>query len=70
MTSLEQKADLRKICLLNDMAWHSMEIRRLTHELNQIGVSGDDIESYMEDYLIFVHGASKGAFKQEKKVEV
>ncbi len=47
-------ADIRILSLLNDIGWHSIEIRRLTHELSKIGVRGDEIESYMDDYLQFV----------------
>ncbi len=40
--------------MLNDLAWHSMEIRRLSSELKNRGVSEEVIEAFMENYREFL----------------
>ncbi len=40
--------------MLNDVAWHTMQVNRLSDMLNKLGVSDKDIEAFLDDYQKFI----------------
>jgi len=40
--------------MLNDVAWHVMQINKISDALNKAGISDTDIESYLDDFQAFI----------------